>query len=455
MSIVDKSSKIRKYVGTAIAGIALLFSQEVSAQNNFTLKDCIQYGLKKHPSVEVTRNNIANAKQAAREAVSGYLPQVNVNGEFDNNLQLATNILPAGTFGSTKESQVRFGNKYTSTTTVQAEQQIYNQSLITGLKANKPNQEIARLNDAQNRQDIIYNISSAYFQIITFQKQLELLKSNKDRMEKLVKVAQLQADAGIAKKVDVKQVQVNLNNVTAQISVAENNLQVATNSLKNAMGIYDNVEITLTDTAKWLSYKPEPTATPGFRFDNTISYRIQKNQIELADINAKSIQAGALPVVSAFGRYGLNGFGKQSADVFNRQFDYSAIGVKLSWNLFDGFKRNSKYHQAIIQRDNAKLNQEISQASQNLQYQNAESQFKQAQSTLNTNMDNVNLASQVYDNTGLQYKEGVGTLSDLLNAESSYRDAQSNYIQSLIRYYLAQLDLERSNSTLEDYFNKL
>jgi outer membrane protein len=455
MSIVDKSSKIRKYVGTAIAGITMLLSQQVSAQNSFTLKDAIKYGLQNHPSVTVARNNVANAKQAAREATAGYLPQVNVNAEFDNNMKLQQSIIPAGGPFGPEERRLSFGNFNTSTAVVQADQPIYNQSLITGLKANKPNQEIAQLNKAQTKENIIYNISSSYFQIITLQKQLELLKSNKERMEKLLKVAQLQADAGVAKKVDVKQVRVNLNNVASQISVAENNLQVTMNSLRNAMGIYENVPITLTDTAKWLANKPQAKPAAGFQFDNTISYKLQSKQIELYDINAKSIQAKGLPVVSAFARYGLNGYGTHASDVLDRQLDYSAVGIKLSWNLFDGFRRNSQYHQAIIQRDNAKLNQEISQASQNLQYQNAESQYKEAQGALDVNLDNVALASQVYDNTGLQYKEGVGTLSDLLNAEQSYRDAQNNYLQSLIRYYMAQLDLERANSTLEDYFNKL
>lgn len=456
MSIVDTSFNFNKMIRVAaVALIAILLGNRMQAQEVYTLKECIDYGLQHHPSLNIARNNRANAKQASIEAVSGYLPQVNVNGDFTHNLKLQTNIIPANPPLFPVETTLAFGNKYASTVTAQAEQALYNQALLTGIKANKPNQEIAALNEEQTKQTLIYNIASSYYQVITIQKQLELLQSNRARIEKLLRISQLQAEGGVAKKVDVKQVQVNLNNVESQISVAESNLQYANNSLKNSMGIFDDVQITLSDTAKWLNYTPQISSIPEFRFRSTIDYQLQERQIQLYDLNAKSIRAGSIPTLSAFARYGANGFGGDVERVFNRQFDYSAIGLKLTWNIFSGLRRNAQYNQAIFDRDNARLNLTINTANQNLQYQNAVTQFNQAKSTLGTNKENVDLAIQVYENSSLQYKEGVGTMADLLNAESSYRDAQNNYIQSLINYYLAQLDVERTNSTLNDYYNKL
>lgn len=455
MSIVDKSPIFgaTKFllVGLAIA----VASTTANAQKTLSLKECIDYSLKNHPSINVAQNKIEKAHQASREALSGYLPQVSVNGDLNNNLKLQTNIIPASPPLFPNETKLTFGNKLTSTATAQVEQQIYNQSLLIGLKANKPNQEIANLTAEQAKEVLIYNVSTSYFQVITIYKQLELLNGNKERTEKLLEVAKLQASAGVAKKVDVKQVQVGLNNVLAQISVVQNNLQLAYNGLKNSMGFYTNDSLVLSDTGRWLQNAPQITTLAEFNAANTTDYKLQEKQIQLYDINAKSIRMQSIPTLSAFGRYGLNGFGKQPSDIINRQFDYSTIGVRLSWRVFDGFKRNSQYRQAIIDRDNAKLNLEINKAGQSLKYQNAVAQFKQAQSTLTTNKENVELAAEVYDNVSLQYKEGVASLSELLNAETSYRDAQNNYIVSLINFYLTQLDLEQSNGSLGQYYNKL
>jgi outer membrane protein TolC len=249
-------------------------------------------------------------------------------------------------------------------------------------------------------------------------------------------------------------VQVKLNNLLSQIELASNNLDLAKNSLKNAMGMYDNSSIVLGDTAKWLNNTPQPTSTQ-FTANNTIPYLLLNNQIELYHLNAKSIMARGIPSLSAFARYGVNGFGKEFEKVFENQYGFSTIGLKLSWNLFNGFTRNAQYQEAIIQMRNAQLNQKITAANENLQFQNAQSQLLSVQKMLSTNKENVNLASEVYDIATLEYKEGTGSLSDLLNAETSYQDAQNNYIQSLIKYYLAQLDMERTNNNLENYYKQL
>lgn len=435
----------------------LVLSIAATAQPALTLKQCIDYGLSNHPALSVARNNQENARQQAREAIAAYLPQVNLSANLTNNLKLPTNVIPAGVFGPT-EQRITFGNKYTTQAVADANQPIYNRGLLLGIRASKPNTELAGLNLEQTRQTIIYNIAQAYFQILINQRQLALLDTNRARIAKLVTVSNLQAELGVAKKVDAKQVQVQLNNIDAQRSVAANAIVVAQNALNNAMGIFEQTAppVQLTDTARWLHITAaQPTATPAFRYNQTLDYQIQDKQIELLDLQTKVIRAGNFPTLSAFAQYGFNGFDNKFGNVFDRQFDFSAIGLRFNMSLFDGFRRSAQYRQALVDRDNARLNQVLSQANLNLQFQNAGTRVQRAQATLASNKANLDLASEVYENVSLQYRQGVGALSDLLNAETSFSDAQANYIQSLIDLYLSQLDIERANSTLESYYQKL
>lgn len=444
---------------TAIALLALgnIDAQAQSTEQRLTLKECIDYGLKNHRSVTISRNKYLASEQKAREALAGYLPQVSVNASLDYNLKLQQNVIPAGSFpGQTEEQRITFGTKYNSTQMVQLDQKIYDQSLLTGLKANKPNTDLAALGEEQNNQDLIYKISSAYYQIIVSQKQLDLLYNNKERFEKTLRVTQLQAEQGVAKKVDVKQVQVNLNNVLAQISVTENNLKLAENTLKNNMGLPQEQDITITDTARWLNTNPQMKLIGTFDYKQTLGYQQQKIEMSLYDINRKMIRDQAYPVLSLYGRYGANGFGSENlGQAYSPLLDYSAIGVKLSWNLFTGFRRDAQYKQATIDWQNAKENLKLNEDLQNLQFQNAGAAVTRAQSTINTNRSNMELASEVYENATLQYKQGVATISELLNAELSYREAQNNYITSLLDFYLADLDVQKANGTLRDYYQKL
>lgn len=429
------------------------------AQENvriFTLKQCIEYGLNHHPSVEIEANNVEKARQTAHESLSAYLPQVKVGAGITDNIKRQQTIIPAGTFGpGTPEQRVAFGTPYTSSMSVQLNQKIYDQSLLYGIKAMKPNIDYAKLQVEQNKEDLVYNIAVSYYQILTQWEQLKLLKVNKKHFDEILRVTQLRAKEGVAKKVDIKQVQVNLNNTTSQISTLSNNLQIAINTLKNNMGLPPTDSIVLSDTARWLNAKPSIAPYPDFDYAATTSGQLQKMQMTLYDLNRKSIKGQLFPTISLSAQYGANGFGKDIATTFDPLLDYSAVSLQFSWDIFTGFSRNAKYKEAVIDLNNLRVNYQLNASSQNLQYQNAKSQSNEARSTILTNKENMALASEVYDNTTKQYRQGIASLTDLLNAELSYKEAQNNYINSLLQYYIADLAVKKANGNLEDYLNQL
>jgi len=437
----------------------LLKAPEMKAQQqlNMSLKQCIDYGLRNHQSVSLYQNKVAYADQQAREALSAYLPQVNVSAGLDDNLKLQQTIIPEGTFGpGTPEQRVAFGTQYNSSMMVQLDQKLYDQSLITGLKANKPNIELSALNQQANNENLIFNIASAYYQIIVAQKNLDLLQHNEERLKKVLSVTQLQADQGVAKKIDVKQVQVNLNNVQSQIATLQNNLDLAFNTLKFNMGLPTDQGLQLTDTARWLQEAPSAKLYKEFDYDLTLAAQQQKVQMELLDINRKMIRHQAVPSLGIYGRYGANGFGAENlGDAFDPLLDYSAIGIKLTWSPFTGFRRDAQYKMAVIDLKNARENYELNRRSQALNFQNASSKVAQTQSTVKTNKSNVELASEVYENTTLQYRHGIATLTDLLNAELSFREAQNNFIASLLDYYLADLNARLANGSIQQFYQQL
>lgn len=421
-----------------------------------SLKQCIDYGLKHHPSVRIARNATAKSNQQAKELLSQYLPQINANAGIDDNIKLQQTIIPEGTFGpGTPEQRVAFGTQWNSSMIVQADQTILNVSLLTGLKANKPNIELAKVNEEENNQNIIYSIANAYYQIIVTQKQLELLQTNKIQFEKILKVTELQAEQGVAKKVDVKQVQVNLNNVLSAISIAENNLKLAENTLKNYMGFPQDVALKITDADNWIKSDVVLKEEVEFDFSQTIGFKQQNLQISLYEINKKRIFNQIYPTISAYGRYGALGFGQEFQKAFDPLLDFSVVGVKLSWQLFTGLHRDAQYRMANIDLLNAKENLRLSEELTGLRFQNAKLQLNRAKNNISNNKENMELAKEVYDNTTLQYNNGVANLSQLLNAELSYREAQNIYINAMLEYYLADLEIQRTNGTLSEFYNAI
>jgi outer membrane protein TolC len=194
---------------------------------------------------------------------------------------------------------------------------------------------------------------------------------------------------------------------------------------------------------------------PEFNYNITTGYLQQKTQITLNDFNRKSIKAGVYPTLSFYARYGMNGLGNSFGQAFGTLYNYSAIGIRLNWNLFTGFKRDAQYRQATADYENAVHNLKLNEENQNLLFQNSVVSLQRTDSSISSNRNNMRLAREVYENTTLAYQQGASDLSSLLNAENSYRQSETNYLQSLLDFYQAALALHRSAGTLKEYFNQL
>jgi outer membrane protein len=90
-----------------------------------------------------------------------------------------------------------------------------------------------------------------------------------------------------------------------------------------------------------------------------------------------------------------------------------------------------------------------------LDYENSNTKLLSSYTSLTKDKDNLDLAKEVFETTNLQYRQGTASLTDFLNADYSLKEAQSNYINSLLNYMSARVDFEKSQGTLSAYINQL
>jgi len=437
-----------------LLGWGAINAQNAETQQVMTLQQCIQYTLQNHPTNIIYSNDISTANQKKVEALSGYLPQVNGSVSWDDNLKRQTTVLPGAIFGSPDDVKVQFGNQYNTTAVVQADQTIYDQTLISGLSAIKPNIEAAQLKKAKNDDDIIYNTAAAYYQIISYQEQLKLLNENEKKFSDILGIQKLLYDKGVIKKVDYDRIQVTLNNIVAQKQVAQTSLELSLNQLKNAMGMALETPLVIADSAGSLQDATIPQSTQ-FDVTNTWDFKIISKNILLQEIVLKRAKAAYAPTLGFYARYGGQTFGNEFGPAFKNWFDYSAIGLKLNVPIFDGLRKSSQVKQNALSLSNTKQNLILLQNNLKLQNQNANIQLQSSFTTLQSNKANLTLAKDVFDNTSLQYQNGVAALSDLLNSDYSYKEAQTNYVNSLVKYLMAKIELEKNKGTLKQYINQL
>ncbi|MBC3792187.1 TolC family protein [Spirosoma utsteinense] len=423
------------------------------APATFRLKDCIDYGLKNFGSVKIAQYQLQNADQQARLALSQYLPQVNVTGTSVNNIKLQQSVIPAGVFGP--EPQVFIiGQKYQTNITAQASQTLFDKSLLIGIKANKPNQQLAALNTRQTQEDVIYNIASNYYQVFVSQQQIGLLRDNLERTQQVLNILKLQRDNGVIQPVDYTRTEVSYNSTQSQLTLAENDLNLALNRLKYQMGMSQEQNLVLSDSALLTQL---PTLEPGqFEAGSLVSFQQAQTNIALQELQLQRIKAGYLPTLSLTANYGTVNLGAQTIDrIFTNFVGFGSFGLRLSIPIFDGFSRDAQIRQQRLTLLTQEEQQKLNVSAYRLQFNNAQSQIQRAQTTVQNDDRNVKLAQEVYNITTLQYKQGTKLLSDVINADNSYREARTNYINSLINLYQARLDLEQSQGKLLSFYNQL
>ncbi|RZJ92644.1 MAG: TolC family protein [Chryseobacterium sp.] len=429
---------------------------QLLAQEKWGLRECIEFGLKFNRNSVVYANEKLAADAKAKEALSEYLPKISVNATLDDNLKVQESVIPAGVFGPT-DIKVAFSQKYNTNGVVQLDQTIFDRSLLIGLKANKYSAQMADLNIKKSRETIIYNIANAYYQINVYREQLVLLKENLDTYRKQMEVSALQVQKGVKLKKDLDKVTVDYNNATSQLRVAESNLTLAENQLKYEMGfpfsgalIVDRIpekDLSISDTSAAVS--------SGFAVANRVDYQLSEVNAKMLDIDQNRIKSGWLPKLTGYARYGANGFGNTLSPALKDMNAYSAIGLKLNIPLFDFFKRNAQYNQAKYKSLNASENLKLDAGRYELEYENAKTKMVKAQSSLESDRRNIELAQSVFTVTDLQYKKGVETLTEWLNAQNSIKEAQNNYLNSLYSFLQAKLDLEKATGSLNTFYTAL
>ena len=441
-----------KQAGILISFILLTIT--LSAQTTYTLSQCIDYALKNHKSIKMAANDVETAYARKREGQSAYMPQVNAQVKWDDNLILQSNVIPPLSFGSfsTPEQVVQFGNQYNTLAGIQLDQMLFNWSYIQGIKAINPGYDIAKTKKLKTEEDVVYNTIVAYYNIYLINENEDLLKQNEERIRKTMPILKLQYDKGVIRKIDVDKVQVNYNNIITQQQILASNKEVAMNNLKYTIGMpLDSVIAIDTNYSKEIVDASTYVDTANIK--NKIEMQLMRKNIYLQEILLKRTKAAYYPQFSFYAKYGGLAFGNQFSQSFTRWTQFATIGFKLDIPIFDGLRTSSAVKMGKLNIANLKEDMALKEEGLKLQMLNAKTGMQNAEQNLKLNKENIDLAKNVFDVTTLQYQKGIISYTEWISADYAYKEAEQNYMASLVKYLQSKIEADKSNNSLNSYKN--
>jgi outer membrane protein TolC len=179
-------------------------------------------------------------------------------------------------------------------------------------------------------------------------------------------------------------------------------------------------------------------------YANRIEVQLLETQKKLQQYNLQYYKWSFLPEVSAFGNYNLNLLNNRFSKLYGQSYPNSYAGILLSIPIFQGGKRLQQIKQAeleVSQVDNsiASIRNNI-----NTQYERALANYKSNLYNYNSLKENLSLANEVYDVIRLQYRAGIKTYLEVINAETDLRTAQINYYNALYQLLSSKIDVSQS-----------
>ncbi|MEQ8903824.1 TolC family protein [Ekhidna sp.] len=427
---------------------------QAQERTSLSLEDCINYALGNNEQLKIKQLDKEIAEAEVRKTISMGLPQANVNGGLNYNFEPQKSLIDISTFDPSvpegTEQEVSFVQKYDGNIGLSVDQLIFDGSYFVGLQAARTYKELSTKEHIKSQIDIVEAVSKAYYNTLIAEEQLELLERNMGRLDTLLDETQEMYNAGFAEKVDVDRIRVNYNNLRVELSKSRQLKDISRKLLKFQMGMDLNQPIELTQNLEEVEINTPAIPSETFDYGQRIEFSQLQTNRSLAYLDMKNNRVQYLPKIYARLGYGWNTAAPTGSQVFEsrRWLDNGVLGVTASIPIFDGFLKSNKIQQNKLQVK--QIENQMSFVKKNIDLEIEQSQISLSSQIemLEVQKQNMELAQEVYDISKIKYQEGVGSNLEVINADASLKEAQTNYLNALYQAITSQIELKKALGTL-------
>lgn len=430
----------------------MLLATNVAGQS-LTMEQCVEKALESNLQVKTSENGRLQAEQQISEVRSGLFPTISAGGSYQYYFNVPVQIIPAELFGGTEGQYIAGALQVPQTLSgnIQATQTIFNSSVLIGLKAAKVGRQAAQLQVRQTKEEVVYNVSATYYNILTIYKQQSLLQSNLESVEKLIGTTRILYENDVAQKTDVNRLETNRKSLLTQLE----NTRVTENQLLNTLKIFTGTpiadSIAVDTSVQAQNSYPLPYQGDSTSYRNRSDYQLLDVQRTAQLLERENIRAAAIPTLSATGSLAYYGYNNEFApfkQINDKFYPASYIGLNLNIPIFEGGKRTAQAKYKTLELRNTELQLQLQRENISAEIDNAIKKFSSNVSQIRTQEENLALAGQSYRDVQLQYQEGIAGISDVLSANDELQRVQNEYLSALVNIRIAALELEKAYGVL-------
>jgi outer membrane protein TolC len=389
--------------------------------------------LAKNFNIKIAENTIRVAEGNANRDNFGYKPTINLNAGGNYNLDNSK-----ATFQDGREVSLNFAASNSLNSAVNLNYVLfdgYNRQF--SLARGQQNVVASQINARFALESVLFQVFNAYYETARLESDflnlVDILSISKERLER----AKVNFEYGKNTSLDVSNAEVDVN--TDSIAVL-NQKQLLANAKHNLNFVVNNnilADFRVDTNVIFARNLSKEMLLSDLMNENT-QVLLAKSDIKLSEIDEKLTMTSKLPTVSLNGDYGFNLNNNNPASFLSRATSNGlTTNLSVSWNVFDGGRRNIQEQNAKIIRLNRELNFDLI-------YQQSIRDFENAWTTYQNRLDIWNALTQnvVTSRLNFQRSEEKYRLGQITSLD--FRQAQSNLINALTARNRAKFDAKLS-----------
>lgn len=327
--------------------------------------------------------------------------------------------------------------------------------ITTGHRLARIGEEVATEQVRMARMDVLVEADNAYWTYIAVGRKVRMLESYHAQMDTLYRQTEAALAAGMATENDLLRIDAKRTEIHYQLQKVQNGADLCRMSLCRIIGVGFDTAIEATDTAFVASQPDRLSAETAARPE----LHLLEKQVAAGKEQIRMARADMLPTVGLgvnymyYGNIKLNGMTDAGGTMipFSQEFrdgmGMAMLSVQIPifhWGENRKKVRKAQYElrnaELDLQKNTRLLNIEVQQAIRNVQdgYRlilTAEKGLRQAEENL-----------RVMRN---RYAASMAPLTDLLDAQSQWQQAESNLIEAQTQYKIYETEYLRATGALD------
>ena len=415
---------------------------------SLSIEDAVKYGIENNRNLKNAEREIQMAYQERWKTIAIGLPNVSLDLNYLNNLELPTSLIPAEFFGGNKGdfSEIQFGTEQTAIGSVRMEQLLFDGSWLVGLEYSKIFLATSENFYEKTLLEVREGIVKLYSLVATLNEGISLLENNLENFKKdLNEVNELYKN-GFQEEENVEQIRITLAQAELSLLQAIKTRDNQINLLKLVLGININDELVLvTSLDDFIGNNVVfGNSFEDFDTDKNVDIKISQNMFDTKRIEYKLEKSKQLPKISGFVSGTYTGYNNEFnfTDKSQSWFGSSVVGVNLEIPLFNANRMNVSSQKAKIAMEQARANLEEQEEKTQAEVKQKLNDYQLANKSLSVNEQNMNLAISIEDKNSIKFFEGLVSSFELRQAQIQLLDSQQKYLNSVIELISIKTELE-------------